>query len=229
MPVNFLYANWNIPLLFLFFDWQQTEQRSRISWRTGRYGSMNDLIRDMREWCNRYQEPLVCQLKPKVCFWWLQRRCYISVFFQKLSVCLSKEKAFLFRPHRLQTLLQTRVCELMCWVAHYRGCVKAQDSARPWTQAAEVAACSRPALVRSALLCAPGSGASRPSPHWREHRCVCGTSCWATKLPTSKRIWSCWEIGTRRVVLCFIIEERWGQSQEVFLLLLLQWGGRTRT
>lgn len=83
----------------------------------------------------------------------------------------------------------------MCWVAHYRGCVKAQDSARPWMQAAEVAACSCPALVRSALLCASVSGAFRPSSHWREHRCVCGTSCWApaTKLPTFKRIWSCWE------------------------------------
>lgn len=102
----------------------------------------------------------------------------------------------------------------MCWVAHYRGCVKAQDSARPWMQAAEVAACSCPALVRSALLCASVSGAFRPSSHWREHRCVCGTSCWApaTKLPTFKRIWSCWEESGPAGLFSIFLSRRGGKK-----------------
>lgn len=112
----------------------------------------------------------------------------------------------------------------MCWVAHYRGCVKAQDSARPWMQAAEVAACSCPALVRSALLCASVSGAFRPSSHWREHRCVCGTSCWApaTKLPTFKRIWSCWEeLGPAGLFSIFLSRRGGKKPGGLFFILII--------
>lgn len=63
-------------------------------------------------------------------------------------MCNSTMSPHASRPPRLQ-----HVSPLMFSSAHYQGCIKAEDSARPWMRAAEVAATPLRVLPYPCALC----------------------------------------------------------------------------
>lgn len=114
----------------------------------------------------------------------------------------------------------------MCYGVHFQGCTEAEDSARPWMRAAEVAATPLHVLPCPCALCSLCSVRLRfISPFLTltsaQSSCVCGRSCWHAEHQVASSRGFLFQPGA--VALAGLL---------FFLFLFFfsegRWGGRTR-